>query len=69
MKLNNVKQVEPEDIGIMNVFKAPSDTSDTVYYFGKAYLELGVDYFCSCPGFKFRETCKHVDPLKSTRDD
>jgi hypothetical protein len=33
---------------------------------GKKYYvsELGAKYICTCPGFTFRHTCKHIEVMK-----
>lgn len=66
MKLN-ASEVQPEEVGLMIVYKVLS-TSGVTHYFGvTSGLNKGAvenDYFCSCPGFHYRQTCKHVDSLK-----
>lgn len=70
MKLNDGNKAVPEEVGLMRVYKTPSSVSTEVnYFFGQALgvgMDQPTDYFCSCPGFHFRGTCKHVDSLKES---
>lgn len=40
-----------------------SETRDGVQY--ETYHVPGKGYFCTCPGFKYRKTCKHVEAMRT----
>lgn len=49
------------------VESAPKDAIKVSGSNGKVYLltkGIGGKYNCTCPGFTFRHTCKHVDGIK-----
>ncbi len=64
----------PTEVGTFKVYKMLSVQAtsvpgqDVTYYFGQKTgigMNQDQDFFCSCPGFMYRKTCKHIDSLKT----
>lgn len=68
MRTVTVAFPKPEYLGLAGVWRFPSESNPGTWH--TTYALLSGEIHCSCPGYTYRERCRHVEYLevKGPRD-
>jgi hypothetical protein len=66
----NLKPDKPKFLDLHYIWKVPSSSDPSVFYICAIDLvaDEGALDICSCPGFKYRQTCSHLTEARKDLD-